>query len=659
MSLKTKMLAMILLPVVLLTGIMSIYTYYHSKSNLEAQLLETNRYTVRYYSELLNQQLSNDESRLKQLAADLAGRNVVTEGQLIDLMGRNFVAAGSEANMQITATYEVGANFANVVLADDYDGRTRSWYKEAKTTNDVFYTDLYQDATSGNMVVSMGKSIVNNGQFEGALCDDLDITALLNVFKDTKIGKTGYIFLVDRQGAFISHPKFTAKDDVTSVLGGALKHFYDEGKKSNDCIMETINVEGVDRMYASVPVGNTGWLLCTSVDYDEMFSSVHDMAVMLSIGCLAIMLILGAIVWMAIVKITNSIKPLVDMANRMSNGDFRNVDNIAITDDEIGILTKAMQDMRQELVNLMRQINGSSEQVAAASEELTATAEQSAMVSNQIAESVNNVAEGSNQQVKSVNTVVGEVDSINSSVQVLTENTKKAVDLSEEAAENAEKGTKAVESVVTQMTAIETAVGDSAAVVENLGERSKEIGQIVDTISGIAGQTNLLALNAAIEAARAGEQGKGFAVVAEEVRKLAEQSQESAKHIAEIISQIQLDTSNAVSTMEKGTREVEVGAEYVKNAGSIFREIADVVEKVNAQVQSSMDLVKEIERGTEQIKHSTGEIYTATQRSSDETQSVSAATEEQTASMNEISTASHSLALQAEKLQNELSKFRL
>ena len=114
----------------------------------------------------------------------------------------------------------------------------------------------------------------------------------------------------------------------------------------------------------------------------------------------------------------------------------------------------------------------------------------------------------------------------------------------------ASQGDKAVDAAINQMKNIERSVSSSAQVVAKLGERSKEIGQIVDAISGIAGQTNLLALNAAIEAARAGEQGRGFAVVAEEVRKLAEQSQEAAKQIANLISEIQTETDSAVVAMD-------------------------------------------------------------------------------------------------------------
>jgi methyl-accepting chemotaxis protein len=195
--------------------------------------------------------------------------------------------------------------------------------------------------------------------------------------------------------------------------------------------------------------------------------------------------------------------------------------------------------------------------------------------------------------------------------------------------------------------------------VTTLGERSKEIGQIVDTISGIAGQTNLLALNAAIEAARAGEQGRGFAVVAEEVRKLAEQSQDAAKQIAVLISEIQSDTDRAVVAMEDGTREVMLGAEVVNDSGKAFQEIADMVTNVSSQIREISVSIEQMAVGSQQIVESVKEMDELSKKSSGEAQTVSAATEEQSASMEEIASSSQALAHLAMNLREAVSKFQI
>jgi len=196
-------------------------------------------------------------------------------------------------------------------------------------------------------------------------------------------------------------------------------------------------------------------------------------------------------------------------------------------------------------------------------------------------------------------------------------------------------------------------------VVAKLGERAKEIGQIVDTIAGIAGQTNLLALNAAIEAARAGEQGRGFAVVAEEVRKLAEQSQEAAGKIAELIGEIQGDTDKAVVAMNDGTREVKTGAEVVNAAGAAFREIVTLVSQVSVSVKEISAAVQEMAGGSQQIVGAVKKIDTLSKSSAAEAQSVSAAAEEQLASMEEIASSSQALAQLAQDLQAAVAKFRI
>ena len=176
------------------------------------------------------------------------------------------------------------------------------------------------------------------------------------------------------------------------------------------------------------------------------------------------------------------------------------------------------------------------------------------------------VAQGADQQLNAAGSATQVVDEMSSGIQAVADNSEQMSKQSAQAAQKAQSGNEAIGKAVSQMTTIEETVSHSAQVVEKLGKRSEEIGQIIETISGIASQTSLLSLNAAIEAARAGEQGRGFAVVADEVRKLADQSQEAAKKIEELISEIQQDTKNAVTAMANGTREVQLGANVVKVA---------------------------------------------------------------------------------------------
>ncbi|MBP2630613.1 MAG: chemotaxis protein [Firmicutes bacterium] len=347
--------------------------------------------------------------------------------------------------------------------------------------------------------------------------------------------------------------------------------------------------------------------------------------------------------------------------NLFASGDFTDTgaSEFVHRNDEFGEMSKAFAVLNKTMNDLIKQIANSAEQVASASEELTASADQSALVSSQVADSITDVAHASHKQVEAVEETSAVVEELSASLQEVAVNATLSADQAIEATETAKEGSKNVDNAVNQMNLIEKAVNNSAEVVTQLGERSKQIGTIVDTIAGIAGQTNLLALNAAIEAARAGAQGRGFAVVAEEVRKLAEQSQDAAKQIAELIGEIQKDTDQAVVTMNQGTKEVSIGTEVVINAGHSFIAIAKLVETVAGQTKGIANTINEMASGTERIVGSVQDIDTMCKSVSDEAQNVSAATEEQTASMNEIATASQSLATMAQELQVSIQKFRV
>ncbi|KLU67101.1 methyl-accepting chemotaxis protein McpA [Desulfosporosinus acididurans] len=350
---------------------------------------------------------------------------------------------------------------------------------------------------------------------------------------------------------------------------------------------------------------------------------------------------------------------MADTAAEIAKGNL-NINKLEIdTNDELGQLGKAFNTMTDNLRQLVQQVSSSAAQVAASSEELSAGADQSAQASSQVASSIMEVAKGAEKQLNSMNESSAIVEEMSAGIQQMVENAKVVVQSSEKTALSASEGSAAIDKTIQQMATIDQTVTGSAEVVMTLGERSKEIGQIVDTISGIAEQTNLLALNAAIEAARAGDQGRGFAVVADEVRKLAEQSQVASRQIASLIHEIQQDTQKAVLSINEGTHQVKLGTEVAETAGSAFSQISSLIVAVSKQVEEISEEIQQMALGNERIVASVSEVFETSRSITDQTQTVSAATEEQTASVQEIASSSKVLSSMADELQAALNKFNV
>ena len=363
-------------------------------------------------------------------------------------------------------------------------------------------------------------------------------------------------------------------------------------------------------------------------------------------------------------KIGHPIQLMAQRVNTLATGDFRIVTSAEIEalmerPDEIGQISRAVRELRANVGKLMQTIMESSEYVASASEELTASAEQSASVSGQVADSIVKVAESCGEQLTAVNDAGGRANELASHMNEFQSSIHSAHQTVQSASETASLGSQEVGRAVEQMRSIETAVGESAEVIAGLGEESKKIGTIVDTISEIAAQTNLLALNAAIEAARAGEHGRGFAVVADEVRKLAEQSQDAAGRIAELIGAIQTAAEQAVTAMQMGNEQVKSGTGAVTRAGNTFQDIAAMVNRVSDESGKMSQTVQELAGGTARISQAVQTIDEMSRKVSGESETVSAATEEQTSTMHEIANASRALSKMAQKLQEAAAKFQI
>ena len=195
--------------------------------------------------------------------------------------------------------------------------------------------------------------------------------------------------------------------------------------------------------------------------------------------------------------------------------------------------------------------------------------------------------------------------------------------------------------------------------LRKLSDSSARIGDIVQLISGIAAQTNLLALNAAIEAARAGEQGRGFAVVAEEVRKLAEQSQDAAKQIIDLIQVNSVDLGQANEAMQTAQMDVGRGVETVNETGRQFELISGLVADIVSRMQEISNTVSQVEGNIESIRVSSGKVGRIIGETAVEAETVSAATQEQSAALQEMAASSRGLATMAQELAEAVQVFRV
>ena len=374
---------------------------------------------------------------------------------------------------------------------------------------------------------------------------------------------------------------------------------------------------------------------------------------------LIIVVVLSVITLVLLLRsIKNSVDTILEGARHIAAGDLRS--KIMLDgDDEFAHIAHQFNTMVESMQKMIRKIKATATDVAGSSEELTANANQSAQVTQNVAQSITEVAEAAEKQMSIVTKSSATIDDFQRGLEEVITNQRHAREQTQATAQKATEGNSFVQSTVEQMNSIAQTVQQTGEIVGKLGERSKEIGNIVEIISNISGQTNLLALNAAIEAARAGEHGRGFAVVAEEVRKLAEESQNASQKISELIQSIQEETNQAVASMEEGRREAEKGKENVTATGESFSEILTMIGDVKKASLAVSERVLQLRENMGSIVDGMGEVDTSAKGIGSESQNVSAATEEQAAGMEEIASSSRSLANMANDLQTETDKFKV
>ncbi|MCX2543608.1 methyl-accepting chemotaxis protein [Pseudomonas sp. COW5] len=495
--------------------------------------------------------------------------------------------------------------YAKLMAGQGYVGRALLFDRSYMTQ----YTPVRD--SSGNVIavlfVGFDYTDAQNAQFDN--------------LKRFRIGQSGSLALLDEQNKWLVAPAgVQAPDQAVPVVNGLAKA-PGKGRFWSD--------KSEDFYSIAVPFEGGPWSVVASMPKSEIREVTWSVGFQLAIGSLLAMLIaVGSAVWL----LRSKLQPLGDLvrqAEALGAGDLSVRLNVS-SNDEIGQLARAFNQMSQALSTMVEHIRRASEEVNSRAQALSGLS--------------GGAYEGMEQQSGEITSMAGAVEEFSATSLNIADNMGNTQRLAQENAQQTQIGRSSMEEASSSLEQIAGALNTTATVINTLGQRSQEIGGIVSVITSIAEQTNLLALNAAIEAARAGEQGRGFAVVADEVRNLASRTRQATDEISGMIHSIQQETGNAISTMEQGNVLMQEGLS--RNAN-----VASALARIDEQSRSAGQQFAAITTATQE------QSSTATLLSSN-LQSIAMANSEQREVVSNLAITAKELESLAADLRQEVDRFR-
>ncbi|MGF9696741.1 methyl-accepting chemotaxis protein [Paenibacillus sp. MABNR03] len=479
------------------------------------------------------------------------------------------------------------------------------------------------------------------------------------------VGETGYPWAVDKDAHSVMNPSNEGQDltDVVTEDGVYLgKELVSVGTAGGGFVTykwalpDTGEVETKVSYVEMDP--HWGWIIGSGAYLSE-FNSGATKVLYLVLIVMAVAVVLGSII-VSIVsgRLTNPILKIAKRLKSVAEGDLTVEEVKMKSKDEIGELAKDFNEMIKNMRYLISQVDLSTKQVASSSKELTLGAEHTSQATENITMSIQESASGAQEQQMMLQRTTNSLEEISIGIQRIAESSSTIADSSVDAMELANIGGTAVEHTAKQMNLINHSVNETDVVMRMLDERSQQIGTMLHAITDIAQQTNLLALNASIEAARAGEEGRGFSVVAAEVRKLAEQSNQSSGQISTLIQDMRSDIEQSLKTLERVKQDVDSGIQIANETELQFNKIVGSTNFIAQQTEELASVTQQITASVQEITAGQEQVTNLALQAADNSQNIAASSEEQLASMEQITSLATTLSDMSQKLENLTEKFK-
>ncbi|MBW5393017.1 methyl-accepting chemotaxis protein [Brachyspira pilosicoli] len=473
-----------------------------------------------------------------------------------------------------TVPYSRGGIFINSLepFPTTYDQTSRDWYRAAVATNDIMISNPYIDYVSKNLTVTFSKAVYTNNSLKGVCAVDFD--NINGIAESLKKNFKEEVYIVSENGIFMTHTNdnyilnetnnlFTYKT-FANFSGNLLSHVGD------------LNIVK-DEWYSIQKVDNAPWLLVFRGSAKPFYSQFNFLMLSLFL-CIVLLIILECLlVAKIVIPLSNNLYRAIDIMKLMKEGKFDNKFNKKdlARKDVAGVLSNSINDMQKLMYEILSKLKTNISLINASSEEISG--------------GIDDLSNRSSSQAAAVEEMTSSIENLFTAISNTSKSSFEAKNMSSKVTESTQHGVDAVNEISHNMMEI--------------SESSKEISNITKLIQSIAFQTNILALNAAVEAARAGEQGRGFAVVASEIRALAQNVNEAAGNITNII--------------EKTVAKIEIGDESVKSSLAILLEIEKSAKEVSDILVNIYEAASEEEDSVRQINVAMNELNEITQENSE------------------------------------------
>ncbi|MBM7871286.1 methyl-accepting chemotaxis protein [Clostridium pascui] len=654
-KLMTSFISICIIPLIFL-GIMS---YRQSKLILSNKLEVTSKQMLSQINNSLNNYFEGISVQLKMASNNLNFKTVDKDDKetIKDIKGYLDDIKGSSSDiLNVFYGTESGKFLISpqAELSKDYNFKTKDWYNLAlENKGTTIATKPYKDAVTGEFVVTVSRTVEDNGSSIGVVGIDISLKAITNIFSKSRVGETGYLCITDSDGIIISHPdqKLLGTDTVTklslwkdvAVNEKGFTEYIFEGKKK----------------YASYDTSKiTGWKLLATLNESELTSDINKIKNVTIIMILIVIVIATLISIFLSGGIAKNIAKLKEVFKKASEGNLTIKIDIK-SKDELGQLGRDFNLMMASISKLLSDVKYSSLTVLESATSLASMSEETTASISEVSKAIEEISQGATNQSQTSQEGALNVGELAVELEGIEVVTQEMDSISNDAENLGSKGLVIVKTLSQKSDKTKESTVKISKVILDMSRSTEQISVISNTISEITEQTNLLSLNASIEAARAGEAGRGFAVVADEIRKLADESRNSTVEIKKIIETIQGKSQIAVNAIEETESIVKEQDDIVSETKQIFDEIIRAILILGNKVKDINKSIFSINSSKDIVVEKIESISSISEETASATEEVTASAEEINATMHEVTKYTEQLQNLAEKLQNGVNKFKI